>query len=56
LVETLDGYFMTHACSTAFLSHKYTVFAELNIEILCANSSQAKGRVERANRTLRTTE
>ena len=26
--------------------------AELNIEILCANSSQAKGRVERANRTM----
>ncbi len=26
--------------------------AELNIEILSANSSQAKGRVERANRTL----
>ena len=26
--------------------------AELNIEILCANSSQAKGRAERANRTL----
>src|SRR5450432_2630672 len=26
--------------------------AELNIEILCANSSQAKSRVERANRTL----
>jgi hypothetical protein len=26
--------------------------AELNIEIMCANSSQAKGRVERANRTL----
>ena len=25
---------------------------QLNIEILCANSSQAKGRVERANRTL----
>ena len=25
---------------------------ELNIEILCANSSQAKGRVERANRTI----
>jgi hypothetical protein len=25
---------------------------ELNIEILCANSSQAKGRLERANRTL----
>lgn len=26
--------------------------AELNIEIICANSSQAKGRVKRANRTL----
>ncbi len=26
--------------------------AELNVEILCANSSQAKGRVERANKTL----
>ena len=26
--------------------------SELNIEILCANSSQAKGRVEHANRTL----
>jgi len=26
--------------------------AELNIEIICAKSSQAKGRVERANRTL----
>lgn len=26
--------------------------AEPNIKILCANSSQAKGRVERANRTL----
>ena len=26
--------------------------SELNIEILCANSSQAKGQVERANRTL----
>lgn len=26
--------------------------SELNIEILCANSSQAKGRVERVNRTL----
>ncbi|MDD7971026.1 ISNCY family transposase [Roseinatronobacter alkalisoli] len=28
------------------------VLNEFNIEILCANSSQAKGRVERANRTL----
>ena len=26
--------------------------SELNIEILCANSSQAKGRVERAHATL----
>src|SRR5258707_9071102 len=26
--------------------------AELSVEILCANSSQAKGRVERVNRTL----
>ncbi len=26
--------------------------SELGIEILCANSSQAKGRVERVNRTL----
>ena len=26
--------------------------SELNMEILCANSSEAKGRVERANRTL----
>ncbi len=26
--------------------------AELNVEILCANSSQAESRVERANRTL----
>ncbi len=25
---------------------------ELNVEILCANSSQARGRVERANRML----
>lgn len=28
------------------------VLAELQIEVLCANSSQAKGRVERANRKL----
>jgi hypothetical protein len=28
------------------------LLAELNIEIICANSSQAKGRVERVNRTL----
>jgi hypothetical protein len=28
------------------------VQAELNIDLICANSSQAKGRVERANRTM----
>ncbi|MCL1127668.1 ISNCY family transposase [Shewanella surugensis] len=28
------------------------ILYELNIELICANSSQAKGRVERANRTL----
>jgi len=41
---------------TAKSGHGMTQFGralnELNIEILCANSSQAKGRVERANRTL----
>jgi hypothetical protein len=29
-----------------------SALAELNVEILCANPSQAKGRIERANRTL----
>jgi hypothetical protein len=29
--------------------------SELNIEIICANSRQAKGRVERVNRTLQDT-
>ncbi len=40
----------------ARIGHGMTQFgralSELNIEILCANSSQAKGRVELANRTL----
>ena len=44
------------ASQTAKSGHGMTQFGralnELNIEILCANSSQAKGRVERANRTL----
>jgi transposase len=44
------------AKSDAASGHGMTQFgralAELNVEILCANSSQAKGRVERANRTL----
>jgi hypothetical protein len=44
------------AKADARTGHRMTQFgralAELNIEILCANSSQAKGRVERANRTL----
>jgi hypothetical protein len=34
------------------MTHFGRALNELNIEILCANSSQAKGRVERANRTL----
>ena len=37
---------------TAALLPSSRALAELNIELLCANSSQAKGRVERANRTL----
>lgn len=44
------------ANEAAMSGHGMTQFGrvlnELNIEILCANSSQAKGRVERANRTL----
>lgn len=44
------------AKSDAKTGHQTTQFGrallELNIEILCANSSQAKGRVERKNRTL----
>jgi len=44
------------AKSEAKTGHGATQFGrallELNIEILCANSSQAKGRVERKNRTL----
>ena len=33
-------------------THFGRALAALNIEILCANSSQAKGRLEHANRTL----
>lgn len=44
------------AKAEARTGHQATQFGhallELNIEILCANSSQAKGRVERKNRTL----
>jgi hypothetical protein len=44
------------AKADARTGHQATQFGrallELNIEILCANSSQAKGRVERKNRTL----
>lgn len=44
------------AKADAKTGHQSTQFGrallELNIEILCANSSQAKGRVERKNRTL----
>jgi len=33
-------------------SKQMTQYSQLNIELICANSSQAKGRVERANYTL----
>jgi hypothetical protein len=42
----------TEAKGGAGMTQFGRALAELNIEILCANSSQAKGRVERANRTL----
>jgi len=41
-----------HARGGARMTQFGRALNELNIEILCANSSQAKGRVERANRTL----
>lgn len=44
------------ANQSAKSGHRMTQFGralnQLNVEMLCANSSQAKGRVERANRTL----
>lgn len=40
--NALRGYLVTHGAPVAFYSDKHT-----NVEILCANSSQAKGRVER---------
>lgn len=42
----------TEAKGGAGMTQFGRALSELNIEILCANSSQAKGRVERANRTL----
>src|SRR5215207_7209057 len=42
----------THAKGGQGVTQFGRALAELNIEILCANSSQAKGRVERVNRTL----
>ncbi|KZK92964.1 Integrase core domain protein [Pseudovibrio sp. Ad5] len=42
----------TEARGGAGMTQFGRALSELNIEILCANSSQAKGRVERANRTL----
>ncbi|QAX32210.1 ISNCY family transposase [Leisingera sp. NJS204] len=42
----------TDARNGAGMTRSGRALNELNIEILCANSSQAKGRVERANRTL----
>ena len=37
---------------TAKITQFGRALKDLNIELLCANSSQAKGRVERANKTL----
>jgi hypothetical protein len=47
--ETTSSYF---DCLRAGMTQFGRALAELNIEIICANSSQAKGRVERLNRTL----
>ena len=40
------------AANTDGLTQFGRALSDLNIEIICANSSQAKGRVERANRSL----
>ena len=40
------------ATSTSGLTQFGRAMTELDIEIICANSPQAKGRVERANQTL----
>ncbi|WP_332852299.1 ISNCY family transposase [Duganella sp. S19_KUP01_CR8] len=66
--EATRAYLERYGKPVAFYSDKATVFRcnrkqvaagdghtqlfELNIESICANSSQAKGRVERANKTL----
>ena len=42
----------TGALSGGGLTHFGRALRSLNIDIICANSSQAKGRVERANKTL----
>ncbi len=42
----------TEAKGGAGMTQFGRTLSELNIEVLCANSSQTKGRVERANRTL----
>jgi len=50
------GFFRTTHASSADRTSGLTQFGralyELNIDIICANTPQAKGRVERANRTL----
>jgi transposase len=62
--EALEGYLTAHGRHSVFRVSKAEVLggqgmtqfgralSELNIEILCANFSQAKGRVERVNRTM----
>jgi hypothetical protein len=41
-----------HSDAWAHFERAHCGLSELNIEILCANTSQAKGRVERAHHTL----
>ena len=66
--ETLKSYLRHHGKPVAFYSDKHSIFrvsredatggdgmthlSELNIKILCANTSQAKGSVERVHHTL----
>ncbi|MGL6313092.1 ISNCY family transposase [Vibrio sp. WXL103] len=52
-----DRHSIFHASNKQAVESKYPtqygrVLQELSIELICANSSQAKGRVERANKTL----
>ncbi|MDQ0322456.1 hypothetical protein QO002_004662 [Pararhizobium capsulatum DSM 1112] len=52
LSKVVDGHMTLDAKGGQGMTQFGRALCELNIEILCANSSQAKGRVERMNRTL----